>query len=206
VSNGAWPFVPGRLAGVDKVVLDTAFPRHLAVLGEPYLRAVIGSVLHGTGRIPPAVKMELTKAKRYAPSVLVLLPPRGLLMAVALTGQQTEEAAALAAVLPVKSGGMGENLGEAQAIVAAQALNSPLVIDDGDGIRAALGRRINVVLGIHLIQHAALEGFVSDDDGWDIWRRVCSPGVGFKPSTAITRWDTCADCQATFRASIASAR
>ena len=115
-------FIPARIATASTVVLDTTFPRHLAVLGEPYLRWVITGVLGARGRIPPAVRGELMRAKRHAPSVLVLLPPRGLLEEVRLSPDRLRVASALADQLPEKTGGRAENLGEAQAIVLGGVL------------------------------------------------------------------------------------
>lgn len=139
-------FTPSRLAGAQIVMCDTAFPRHLAMLGGPYLHQVVQGVLGTRGCIPPAVRMELKDAKAYAPAVQVLLPPHGLLSEVDLSEEQREQAAALASLMPKKKGHERENSGEAQAIILAQDLGAPLVIDDGDGITAARGRGMQVDL------------------------------------------------------------
>lgn len=205
MTGSAKGFVPIHLASAQIVMCDTAFPRHLAVLGEPYLRSVIEAMLGDRGRIPPAVRMELASARTFSPAVRVLLPDDGLLREVGLTDVQREQAGALAALLPEKKGGPRENLGEAQAIIVAQHLGAPLLIDDGDGVTAARGRGIKVILGVHLLQHAALIGSLTDTDARDVWERVCSPSVGFKPARQ-SEWDTCALCKATFLATIAAAR
>jgi predicted nucleic acid-binding protein len=205
MTRSAKGFVPAHLTSAAVVMCDTAFLRHLAVLGEPYLRKVVGAVLGDRARIPPAVRMELNAAKTFAPAVRVLLPDQGLLRVVDLNGDQREESAALAELLPEKRGGPRENLGEAQAIILAQALGAPLLIDDGDGVLAARGRGVKVILGVHLLQHAALMGSLTDDEAWDVWERLCSTSVAFRPAWHI-EWDTCDDCRTTFLTTIAAAR
>lgn len=58
----------------------------------------------------------------------------------ALNDAQFARADLLRAAMPVKTGKASENLGEAQAIVLAQDLGCPLVIDERDGMAAAATR------------------------------------------------------------------
>ncbi len=138
--------------------------------------------------IPGAVEQELRIAAHlgHAPSAQVLIGRRGILRTIRLEPDQAIRAQRLRASLPEKKGGSSENLGEAEAIILAQDQRaggaSVLVIDDGDGAIAALGRGVNTLGSVWVLGFAAVMGVQGDDDAWDIYERLVASGMGIPES------------------------
>jgi predicted nucleic acid-binding protein len=174
---------PGRLRTATYVVFDTTFLRHLSVLGVPYLE-ILQRLFGGRALMPRAVELELRQAVRggFAPSAQALVASDAIVRTVRLDDDQEARAHRLREDLPVKAGGASENLGEAEAIILAQDLAaqgvSVLVIDEGDGTIAALGRGVNALGCVYVLMLAAVEGLYTDDDAWDIYVRLVATGLG----------------------------
>jgi predicted nucleic acid-binding protein len=168
---------PGQLRTATYVVFDTTFLRHLAVLGAPYLE-IVRRLFAGRAVMPRAVELELRKAVRggHAPSAHALIASDAIVRTVRLDEDQQVRAIRLREDLPVKEGGSSENLGEAEAIILAQDLIaqgiSVLVIEEGDGTIAALGRGVNALGCVYVLMLAAVEGLYTDDDAWGIYARL----------------------------------
>ena len=128
--------------------------------------------------MPRAVELELRKAVRggHAPSAHALIASDAIVRTVRLDEDQQVRALRLREDLPVKEGGSSENLGEAEAIILAQDLIaqgiSVLVIEEGDGTIAALGRGVNALGCVYVLMLAAVEGLYTDDDAWGIYARL----------------------------------
>jgi len=161
------------------VVFDTTFLRHLAVLGGPYLE-ILRKLFDGRAVMPLAVELELRQAVRggHAPSAQALIASDAIVRTVRLDDEQVTRAHRLREDLPVKNGGASENLGEAEAIILAQDLaaegETVLVIDEGDGTIAALGRGVNALGCVYVLMLAAVEGHYRDDEAWDVYVRLAA--------------------------------
>jgi predicted nucleic acid-binding protein len=188
---------PGLLLSAERVVFDTTFPRHLAVLGTPYLK-ILTQLFTGRAAIPQGVELELRQAAQrgWAPAAVALIGSYPILPTVQLTDEQFERAERLRSLLPVKTGKRSENLGEAQAIILAKDLGCPLVIDERDGTVAAVGRGVAAFSSAWVLILTALEGYHPDDDAWDIYCRVCAAGMGIPRESP---WQPSASGEARFR-------
>lgn len=188
---------PGRLRTAAYVVFDTTFLRHLAALGVPYLE-IIRQLFAGRAVMPRAVELELRKAIRggHAPSAQALVASDAIVRTIRLDEEQQVRAHRLREDLPIKEGGSSENLGEAEAIILAQDLiaagASVLIIEEGDGTIAALGRGVNALGCIYVFMLAAVNGLYTDDEAWEIYvRLVESTGMGIPSAGWQVDEDAC---------------
>ncbi len=186
----------GRLLKAT-VFFDTTVPRYFGVINEcAVLRSAFPRALITTG-----VERELTKARGPVAEVGGDLGP--LLDDPGWAGVvELVDYAQILDVEQLRLGGANrpedllvketKDLGEFETVVASQAKGGfPIVIEDGNGARAAAGRGLACYQAIHVCMVIAIRGLRSPEESWTLYGRLLDAGlkprnrarVSFTPAT-----------------------
>lgn len=173
----------GRLLKAT-VFFDTTVPRYFGVIDEcAVLRSAFPRALITTG-----VELELTKARGPVKKLGGDLGP--LLDDPCWAG--IEELVDHSQILDVEQLrlGLGANrpedlllkqtkdLGEFETVVASQAKGGfPIVMEDGKGARAAIGRGLACYQAIHVCMVIAIRGLRSPEESWTLYGRLLAAGL-----------------------------
>lgn len=158
------------LGSAPHLVFDSTLPLYLALFGYASL---LTKMFAGRAVIPYAVDLELWKSTSYVPALRAIIGSNRLFSVEELSGSDEELAESIRQLLPEKDyAKSSDNAGEAEAIVLARRLGSPLVIVERDGTLQATALKVATYSAVDVMWWAALTGACSDADAWDIYDRM----------------------------------